>query len=58
MSRLIRIDDETKTLSEWCREYRIPKHVVIMRVKRGMDYETAITKPPRRYRSRKREHDA
>lgn len=49
-TRLITLDGETKTLAEWCREYRISKQLVIDRVKRGWDEETAITKPAAKYR--------
>lgn len=40
------IDGITKTLSEWCREYKVENvQSVWIRIKNGMDVKTALTKP-------------
>lgn len=36
---------ETKTIAEWAREYGIPESNLITRMKKGWDFETALTKP-------------
>lgn len=50
----ITIDDETKTLTEWVREYGpltgITQELVRDRINRGWDPETAVTKPVKKYR--------
>ena len=39
------INGESKTLVEWCRQYNKPDGMVWYRLKKGMDIETALTKP-------------
>lgn len=53
--RLITIDGETKTLTEWCKIYKIRPTAVLNRIADGMTEELAITLPVRKYFSRKRE---
>jgi hypothetical protein len=50
--RLITIDGETKTLTEWCRLYDIAPTAVLNRIADGMTEELAITVPVRRYNRR------
>lgn len=39
------VDGQTKTLSEWCVEYGLCFQSVYLRLKKGMDIKTALTKP-------------
>lgn len=39
------IDDKTLCLSEWCEKYEMPYWTVLHRIQRGLDIETALTKP-------------
>ncbi len=51
--RYIKINDETRTLTEWIAEYAdvgITRQLVLGRIAKGMPIEKALTKPPRRYR--------
>jgi hypothetical protein len=49
----ITVDDETKRLFKWARQYGISVEAILNRVKHGWDWETAITMPKRSYRSLK-----
>lgn len=44
-NRYFTIDNITKTLAEWTREYNMPYSLVHKRLSKGMDIETALTKP-------------
>ena len=52
----VTIDDERKTISQWCRIYGISPQCVYDRTKRGMPLDLAIVKPVRPYRSNKEVH--
>lgn len=45
------INGITKTVSEWCNQYKISASVVYQRLRRGWDIESALTKPVRAFRS-------
>lgn len=49
-NRHLTIDGETKLLCEWAEEYGISQNLIIYRLNAGWDVETAVTKPPQRYR--------
>jgi hypothetical protein len=49
-NRLIEIDGETRTLTEWSIEYGISKQLVFDRLKRGWSEERSVTKPARKYK--------
>ena len=44
-SRFYTVEDVTMTLGEWCREFGVPYFRTYMRIKRGMTFTEAITKP-------------
>lgn len=54
---LITIGKETKSLTEWCRQYKISKQLVIDRISRGWSDEAAVQTPKRKYRLNKDDKD-
>lgn len=42
-SKLFTIEDETKTLAEWCQQYNISRNTVDKRLQKGLDIKTALT---------------
>lgn len=47
-SHYVTIEDETKTIAQWCEIYKIKDNVVRARISRGWDKVKAITTPVRR----------
>jgi hypothetical protein len=48
----ITIDGTTKTLKDWCKQYKISDSVVRSRLRLGWDVKRALTEPTKRYRLR------
>lgn len=51
---MLTMHGETKTLMDWCERYGLSKNGVLDRVKRGMTFEEAFSKPGRRKRDAER----
>jgi hypothetical protein len=49
-NRLIELDDEVRTLSQWCTQYGLTQRTVLRRINRLWSAEKAITTPVRRYK--------
>jgi len=52
-NKLIEIDGERKTLTQWARLYHKSHNLILVRMKRGWDVEEAIVTPARKYRDNK-----
>lgn len=52
-NRLITLNGEAKTMSQWCEEFGIKNTTVYDRLKRGWDIESALTRKTQRYHSEK-----
>ena len=48
ISHFITINNETKCLSDWCHIYNMNRNTVLVRHKKGMSWEEALTKPLRK----------
>ena len=52
-NRNITVDGQTKSVSQWAREYGVRPHMIIHRLNRGWDEENAVKVPPFLNRTRK-----
>ena len=52
-NKYVTINNETKTVSEWCRFYNISNSAVYLRVKNGMSLLDALTTPSKRPKTSK-----